>query len=107
MLWSGSVAGHRDHLEVLVELDVVLAVLTLGVIDFKVATALGSFSNLLPMQPRISRASSERVRSARFSVASKISALTIANGPSLSEIASKFLKFCCVRLSGMVTGGAI
>jgi hypothetical protein len=40
-------------------------------------------------------------------VASKISALTIANGSSLSEIASKFLKFCCVPLPGMVTWGTI
>ena len=40
-LWSGLVAGHRDHLEVLVELDVVLPVLALGVIDFKAAAALG------------------------------------------------------------------
>jgi hypothetical protein len=49
----------------------------------------------------------ERVRSAQFFVASKISTLTIANGSSLSEIASKFLKFCCVPLSGMVTWGTI
>jgi hypothetical protein len=49
----------------------------------------------------------ERVRSAHFFVASKISALTIANGSSLSEIASKFLKFCSVPLPGMVTWGTI
>jgi hypothetical protein len=49
----------------------------------------------------------ERVRSAQFFVASKISALTIANGSSLSGIASKFLKFCSVLLPGMVTWGKI
>jgi hypothetical protein len=38
--------GHRDHLEFLVELDVVLPVLALGVIDFKVATALGFLFHL-------------------------------------------------------------
>ncbi|MBB2735333.1 lipoprotein-anchoring transpeptidase ErfK/SrfK [Bradyrhizobium japonicum] len=35
----------------------------------------------------------------------KSSALTIANGSSRSEIASKFLKFCRVRLPGIVTWG--
>jgi hypothetical protein len=35
-----SVASHRDYLEVLIELDVILAVLALGVINFKVAAAL-------------------------------------------------------------------
>jgi hypothetical protein len=48
-----------------------------------------------------------RVCSAHFFVADKISALTIANGSSLSKIASKFLKFCCVPLPGMVTWGTI
>lgn len=51
-LWSGSVAHHRDHLEVLVELDVVLLVLALGVIDFKVALPSVSFSILPPVQQR-------------------------------------------------------
>jgi hypothetical protein len=55
-LWSGSIAHHRDHLEVLVELDVVLLVLALGVIDFKVALPSVSFSILPPVQPGISRA---------------------------------------------------
>ncbi|WP_141935291.1 hypothetical protein [Bradyrhizobium sp. UNPA324] len=35
------------------------------------------------------------------------SALTIANGFNLNEIASKFLKFCRVTSSGMVTWGKI
>jgi hypothetical protein len=39
--------GHRDYLEVLVELDVVPPVLALGVIDFKVAAALGFLFHLV------------------------------------------------------------
>jgi hypothetical protein len=37
----------------------------------------------------------------------KSSALTIANDSRLSDIASKFLKFCWVPLQGMVTWGKI
>ncbi|MGY4627481.1 hypothetical protein [Bradyrhizobium sp. USDA 4486] len=37
----------------------------------------------------------------------KSPALTIANGSRPSEIASKFLKFCWVRLLGMVTWAEI
>jgi hypothetical protein len=42
-----------------------------------------------------------------FIISNKISALTIANGSSLSEIASMFLIFCCVPLPGMLTWGKI
>jgi hypothetical protein len=49
----------------------------------------------------------ERVCSAQIFVVDKISALTIANSSSLSEIASKFLKFCNVPLPSMVTWGTI
>jgi hypothetical protein len=47
------------------------------------------------------------VRFAQFDVAEPESALTIANGSSLSEIASKFLKYCWVLLPGIVTWGKI
>jgi hypothetical protein len=42
-----------------------------------------------------------------FYVAGQSSALTIANGSRLSDIASKFLKFCWVPLQGVVTWGKI
>jgi len=37
----------------------------------------------------------------------KNSALTIANGSNLNELASKFLKTCWIPLWGMVTWGSI
>jgi hypothetical protein len=42
-----------------------------------------------------------------FMLPNKSSALTTANSSSLSDIASKFLKFCRVPLLGMVTWGKI
>jgi hypothetical protein len=42
-----------------------------------------------------------------FMLPNKSSALTTANGSSLSEIASKFLKFFWVPLPGTVTWGKI
>src|SRR6476469_1420169 len=47
LLREVSVAGDRDYLEVLVELDVVLpAPIAIGVVDFKVAAALGLLFHL-------------------------------------------------------------
>ncbi len=42
-----------------------------------------------------------------FMLPNKSLALTTANSSSLSEIASKFVKFCWVLLPGMVTWGKI
>jgi hypothetical protein len=49
----------------------------------------------------------ERAAPSDFYVAEQEATLTTANGSSLSELASKFLKFCRVPLPGMVTWGKI
>jgi hypothetical protein len=49
-----SVARHNDHLEILIELDVVLPLSALRVIDLEVTATSVSFSILPPVQPRTS-----------------------------------------------------
>jgi hypothetical protein len=91
-LWSGLVAGHRDHLEVLVELDVVLPVLALGVIDFKAAAASVSFSILPSVQPGTSRAALIFSASAGVTGVSASAKVLLANAAAKSPVVLRMIE---------------